>query len=162
MINQGYNLHFVIRDPLDRFRSGIIQEWAETIKYDYDSYDIDKIDIEAFVLYHLSMLEANKNSREHELYQFHTGNWLSKVIDIINYLPKETPYKIWNLHELSELLNFLEVESIHKNDKPSGSSRSQLSIMYDKLSKKTVSKIVEYLNNEITIYNQLIRMRQSL
>ncbi len=167
MINQGFTVHFVIRDPLERFRSGIIQEWAEAIKYHFECYNIDIINIEAFVLYHLSTLEANNNIKEYS-YQFHIGNWLTKVIDIINYIPKETPSKIWDLREISELLNFLEIEPVHKNYTPRDSSlvqhtaRVKLGKMYDNLSKTTENKILEYLNNEIAIYNQLIKMRQSL
>ena len=111
-IDQGYKLHFVIRDPVSRFRSGILEDWRDSTYYYTHAYDADRIDVNSFVLYRLSVI----NSSLFYCQEYHIGNWLTRIMDVIHSPLNNKTYRIWKLEELPTLLLSLDLSSTHITD----------------------------------------------
>jgi hypothetical protein len=155
-IDQGYKLHFVIRDPVSRFRSGILEDWRYNTEYHTYAYDADHIDVNSFVLYRLSVI----NSSLFYSQEYHIGNWLTRIMDVIHSPLNNKTYRIWKLEELDMMLSSLGIPYTHTPDTKDESCIKFLK-KYDNLPKTTVDMIQEYLSSEIKLYNQLIEMRAS-
>ena len=155
-IDQGYKLHFVIRDPVSRFRSGILEDWRDSTYYYTHAYDADRIDVNSFVLYRLSVINAALVYSQ----EYHISNWLSRITDAVHAIPKNKTYRIWKLEELDMMLSSLGIPYTHTPDTKDESCIKFLK-KYDNLPKTTVDMIQEYLSSEIKLYNQLIEMRAS-
>ena len=156
-IDQGYKLHFVIRDPMARFRSGILEDWRVNTHYYNRNYDADRIDVNSFVLYRLSVINAALVYSQ----EYHISNWLSRITDAVHAIPKNKTYRIWKLEELPTLLLSLDLSSTHITDTKDKSCIKFLE-KYDNLPKITVDMIQEYLKSEIQIYNKLIELRERI
>jgi hypothetical protein len=157
-IDQGYKLHFVIRDPVSRFRSGILEDWCVNMHYYNRNYDADRIDVNSFVLYRLSVINAALVYSQ----EYHISNWLSRITDTVYAIPKNKTYRIWKLEELPTLLLSLGFSSTTRIPDTKDKSCVKFLEKYDNLPKITVDMIQEYLKSEIQIYNRLIELREQI
>jgi hypothetical protein len=156
-VDQGYKVHFVVRDPLARFRSGILEDWRVNTHYLNHFYDADRIDVNSFVLYRLSVINSALDYSQ----EYHISNWLTRITDVIQHIPKNKTYQIWKLEELQYMLSSLDISYTHITDKKDKSCIKFLE-KYDNLPKITVDMIQEYLKSEIQIYNKLIELRERI
>lgn len=156
---ERYHLHLLVREPLQRFRSGIFEEWyirrKEIFKQLYENVD-NPVYWEEEVYLHVENLLAELKTKENALRRnFHVGNWLEDVKTLL------TCYKgyveLWNFADLQKLLEKLKYDIV--DDKYNSVDQKELSAQflqtYDNLSLETKEKIINYIKPDIDIWNEL-------
>ena len=161
IINKGYCLHFVIRDPFDRFRSGLLEDWFINVWPMIKDLNIEeKIDwdtvVDRYVKYRLSII-SDSTIRS----QFHTGNWLKDVETLVRYFNKYN-YKVWNFDNLYKMKKSLGKDlDIKNNDSNTkGYFRILFIKAFNNLSLETKDLIYQYLDCDIKAYNKLFGEHQ--
>jgi hypothetical protein len=157
--DNGFTVHFLMREPKERFRVGMLEDWCGSNDYNPELYKLNLAqfnNVEEFVSNRISLVE--KSTYEQDF--FHIGNWLSDVITIIEYLPNES-YKIWKLDELSLLLFSIGVENVDKTNQTRNKPKICQHFLdsYDRLPKNLVERIENYLTPETKLYHKLISDR---
>lgn len=156
---ENYQLHLLVREPLQRFRSGIFEEWyitrKEIFKQLHENVD-NLVYWEEEVYLHVENLLAELKTENNALSRnFHIGNWLEDVKTLL------TCYKghveLWNFTDLQKLLEKLKYDIV--DDTHNSVNRKELSAQflqtYDNLSLITKEKILNYVKPDINIWNEL-------
>jgi hypothetical protein len=162
--NKNYCLHFVIRNPIDRFKSGILEDWYVNVWPMIRNLNVEeKINwdatVDQYVKYRIAST-LNSNARS----QFHIGNWLEDVETLITYF-NNSIHKVWDFNNIKELIEYLgEDPKINVNDSryKERSFRELFVNAFDNLSDSTKKLINQYLHREIQIYNRLIELREQI
>lgn len=127
---KDYNITLVIRDPIERYVSGI----AQLFKLDGHGVDVSK-----FNNWWKNLDKSNLSFNDG-----HTANWL--------YLIKDMEYNSMQIVKTDELNNWLESEGLTPkkvNQTPSTMKYQVEQVMGDK-------SILEYLKPEVEMYNYLL------
>jgi hypothetical protein len=155
MLENGYRLHFVIREPADRFRSGILEDWEHSMHYSLT--EINKVSdndwddvVNKFVLAIVKERQKYPNSR-----QFHTGNWLSDVETVTSAV---TNAHYWKLSDLPELLKQMACSYEYINTTAlKGEYNKQFLEAYDRLPESTMNLVKQYLQPDIEVYKRIFK-----
>ena len=151
LIKNSNTVHFLIREPLDRFRTGIIEDYLLSYNYSTEHLTDSDINMDEFVNKRINELEYI-NPRT----SFHTGNWLADVKTFIERY-SDLKYLIWDFKDYAQLMEYCDIDSSDKNNTISMKPEISKAMIqqYDSLSDLTKNKILEYLYTEIVIYKKL-------
>lgn len=149
--NEGYKLHVVLRDPIDRFRSGILEEFDISVKYTYDDITITADTVSSFI--HNKLHELNKPGARN----YHIGNWMDDIVQLKNYVIDDASIYVWDFAQLPKLLENLNSSNVVLN---ATSSKPQVCkdflSMYDTLSDEIKEKIKKYLTPDLLNYKEMV------
>jgi hypothetical protein len=92
-------------------------------------------------------------------YNYHIGNWLTTINNLLKIIPNDK-IKIWEYTDLNRLLSYLDCKievNIPMNTSEHKKFVKEYLNAYDNLSKDTIDKIHNYLNDDVLIWNYLIQ-----
>lgn len=154
---QEYDVHIIVREPEDRFKSGIFEDW-----YVYNAAGEYFINVskntteEQWIKTVQTFINTSLQSfdRRDPTSNFHIGNWLHNVQTLIhNYSGK---VKLWNFLDFSNLLLHLEIKETEKiNAKTTKPFYSEFFKAYENVDGETKNTIQEFIEPDRQIWKEL-------
>ena len=149
--DEGREYIFLIREPIDRFMSGLLHEWVGCVKPFFKGFDIPYThkNIVKSINYHFIYLLLDSSLFSHS---FHVGNWveLACFSKFINAAPN---INFVNYEDRVKLYKRLNIDK----EPPVNVSPDKFKIYFNDLSNETQNKINIYLKNELKYYNYIFQ-----